>query len=81
MKHYRCRAALCCLGLLALSCTDISPEPLVALALPFMTLVVQFEFAARRQEDDWRDRYRAYYRARMAEIRRLFTVREENCGL
>ena len=28
--------------------------------------------------DDWRDcdRYRAYYRARMAEIRRLFTVRE-----
>lgn len=51
MKHYRRRAALCCLGLLILSCTNISPGPLIALALPLMTLVVQFELAARREED------------------------------
>ena len=51
MKRYRLRAALCCVGLLVLSCLDIGTGPLIALAMPLTTLVVQYELAARRQED------------------------------
>lgn len=58
MKHYRLRAALCCLGLLVLSCLDISTGLLVALALPLTVGIMQYELAARRQEDAERLRRR-----------------------
>lgn len=58
MKHYRCRAALCCVGLLLLSCMDISTGLLVALALPLMAGIVRYDLAARRQEDAARLRRR-----------------------
>lgn len=51
MKRYRRRAAICCIGLMLVSCLDISTGALAVLALPLIVGIVRYELAARRQED------------------------------